>query len=85
MLIPRFNGGVYLSSVDAYFQRSSSRGLGLRVNVPGRGGRGRMGRDSLGPGGVCYCPKCGYENSHVTGNPCYKIKCPTCGISLSRR
>jgi len=48
-------------------------------------GRGRFGRKSLGPGGECYCPKCGYSETHITGRPCYQIKCPKCGTALDRR
>ena len=48
-------------------------------------GRGRFGRKSLGPGGQCYCPKCGYSETHITGQPCYQKKCPKCGHELELR
>lgn len=73
-----------MPSIDLYFQSSSGRGLGGRRRAPGQGGRGRMSGSALGPGGICYCSSCGYETSHKIGSPCYKMKCPKCGTSLSR-
>jgi len=51
-------------------------------------GRGRFrgtGGKGLGPGGVCFCPKCGYTETHGTGTPCYQKKCPKCGTVMDRR
>lgn len=48
-------------------------------------GRGRFGRKSMGPGGTCYCPKCGYTVAHTTGSPCYQLKCPKCGTAMDRK
>ena len=31
-----------------------------------------------GFGGICKCKECGYEESHVRGEPCMKKKCPKC-------
>ena len=51
----------------------------------GQGGRGRMGGPAAGgPGGVCRCPKCGFEQSHIRGLPCNAIKCPKCGTMMTR-
>lgn len=47
-------------------------------------GRGRFGRRGLGPGGECYCPNCGYRESHQAGVPCYTKKCPRCGAPMTR-
>jgi len=44
-----------------------------------------MGRYGLGPEGACICHKCGYEERHVTGVPCYTKKCPECGFNLTRK
>jgi len=38
-----------------------------------------------GPGGICVCPKCGYEVSHQRGIPCSALQCPSCKISLERK
>jgi len=38
-----------------------------------------------GPEGYCICSKCGYKKKHERGTPCSTIKCPTCGISLTRK
>ena len=65
-----------------YEGRGLGRGEGRGL---GKGPRGRMGGLSLGPGGVCYCPKCGYEVEHIRGQPCYQMKCPKCGTSLTRK
>jgi len=51
----------------------------------GRGrGRGRMGGSGLGPGDHCVCPNCGHREPHERGVPCYDLKCPQCGASMSR-
>jgi len=58
---------------------------------PGRGmgrgfGAGRMGGPKVaGPGGICKCPKCGYEESQVRGQPCMNKKCPRCGTQMIRK
>ena len=38
----------------------------------------------LGPGGACKCPKCGYEQKHIRGQPCTKTKCPKCNVKMIR-
>jgi hypothetical protein len=67
-------------------------GTGPAGGGPGTGrgmgkgsGRGRMGGSALGPGGTCYCPKCGATASHQIGTPCYQISCPKCGTKMARR
>lgn len=51
----------------------------------GVGGRGRMGGPlAAGPGGVCKCPKCGYKESQIRGQPCMHKKCPKCGTLMKR-
>jgi len=47
-------------------------------------GRGRMGGFAKGPGGVCICPKCGYEELRVRGQPCMNKKCPKCQTQMIR-
>lgn len=51
------------------------------------GGRGRMGGEEAGgPGGVCVCQECGYEEPHEDpGEPCYTKKCPECATALTRK
>ena len=58
------------------------RGLGQGRRVAG--GRGRMGGSAAGPGGVCKCPKCGYEEPQVRGVPCTSKKCPKCKTLMTR-
>jgi len=49
-------------------------------------GRGRMGGPlAAGPGGVCKCPSCGYEESQIRGQPCNQKKCPKCGTLMVRK
>ena len=41
-----------------------------------------------GPGGVCVCPKCGYEIEHTNrreGKQCNEEKCPECGTTMTRK
>ena len=47
--------------------------------------QGRMGGPFAGgPGGRCTCPKCGYEEPHMRGQPCNQTKCPACGALMTR-
>ena len=48
------------------------------------GGRGRMGGQTMGPGGDCVCPKCGFRTSHPRGVPCYNMRCSKCESPLIR-
>ena len=51
----------------------------------GRGFGGRMGGPSAaGPGGICKCPKCEYEEPQIRGQPCMNKKCPKCGTQMIR-
>jgi len=74
---------------SGYFKPLESA-TGLRV---GRGfGWQRKGRfkgkiekaRGLGPGGFCICERCGYKIEHKRGTPCSTLKCPKCGISMTR-
>jgi hypothetical protein len=47
-------------------------------------GSGRGGFGGLGAGGLCVCPKCGYQTPHQAGTPCLDERCPTCGVALVR-
>ena len=62
-------------------------GRGLRQGVGfGAGGRGRMGGPlAAGPSGVCVCPKCGYKEPQIRGQPCVDKKCPKCKCLMVRR
>ena len=60
-------------------------------NVPGTGkgmgrggGQGRMGGIGKGPGGSCICPNCNSKVTHERGVPCFEIKCPNCGTTMTR-
>ena len=65
------------------FEMVQPRGMGMR-RMAGAGGRGRMGGVAAGPGGVCKCPKCGYEEPQIRGVPCMNKKCPKCGAKMIR-
>ncbi len=49
-----------------------------------RNGMGRGGGTAQGLGGACVCPKCGHQEPHQRGGPCYNRKCPKCGAALAR-
>lgn len=59
--------------------KPTERGFGR-----GLGGGGRMGGFAEGPGGICKCPKCGYEEPQVRGQPCMNKKCPKCQTQMIR-
>ena len=65
------------------FKMVQSRGMGMR-RMAGTGGRGRMGGFATGPGGICKCPKCGYEEPQIRGQPCTSKKCPKCKTPMTR-
>ena len=72
----RIQGGTY-KMVQQPMQPGMGRGMGQ--------GRGRMrGQLAGGPGGMCRCPKCGHEQSHTRGQPCYQMKCPKCDSPMVR-
>jgi len=60
------------------------RGLGMGRGLGIGGGKGMGGGFAVGPGGRCVCPKCGYEESQIRGQPCMNKKCPKCGSPMTR-
>lgn len=50
-----------------------------------RNGRGRMGGFAAGPGGICKCTQCNYEEPQIRGQPCNQKKCPKCGALMTRK
>ena len=40
--------------------------------------------EPAGPG-LCYCPKCGYEQPHKSGIPCSHAMCPECHTHMMRK
>jgi hypothetical protein len=50
----------------------------------GGGGGGRGSGSGFGPGGYCVCPGCGRKLPHERGVPCFQVKCPSCGMSMTR-
>jgi predicted DNA-binding protein (UPF0251 family) len=60
------------------------RPRGGRFRAPASGGRGRMQGFAAGPGGICKCPKCGYEQPQIRSQPCMNKKCPKCGTRMTR-
>ncbi len=49
------------------------------------GGMGRGGGRGSGPGGDCVCTNCGETVPHKQGVPCFDMKCPKCGASMTRK
>jgi predicted Fe-Mo cluster-binding NifX family protein len=61
------------------------RGMGRGFGRGGQG-QGRMGgRFAAGPTGLCVCPQCGHQESHVRGVPCTQTQCPKCGMMMTRQ
>ncbi len=60
-------------------------GDGTRPRCQGkRMGQG-FGNKNAGPSGVCVCPNCGYEKSHIRGQPCNQSKCLKCKKLMLRK
>lgn len=60
------------------------RGGGFGGGSRPGGGPGRGGGFAAGPGGNCVCPSCRHKQTHERGTPCYQIKCPKCGATMTR-
>jgi len=73
----RIQGGNFKMVESKGRRMGQGRGGGL-------GGGGRMGGFAAGPGGVCKCSKCGYEESQIRGQPCTNKKCPKCNSLMVR-
>jgi Fe-S-cluster-containing hydrogenase component 2 len=59
--------------------------LVFKRNGGNNGGQGRNRTNAgLGGGGICICESCGAAASHQRGTPCYGMKCPSCGATMSR-
>ena len=77
---------IKISGGEYKMVEQKGRGIGLgHGRGLGIGARGRMGGTSAGPGGVCKCPKCGYEESQVRGVPCNNKKCVKCKTLMTRK
>ena len=83
----KIEGGEYkMPGGDGTGPIGRGRGLGGGFGKgQGMATRGRMnGPFAAGPEGMCKCPKCGLEQAHARGQPCYQIKCPKCGTIMTR-
>ena len=82
----KIHGGVYKMPGG---DRTGPEGRGPRTGRGGGFGAG-MGRGAGrgmgfgGPATTCTCPKCGYEEAKVRGQPCVNTKCPKCGTMMVR-
>ena len=65
------------------FKMAMPRGKGFRQGIGA--GKGRMGGFASGPGGICRCSKCKYEEPQIRGQPCINKKCPKCQSPMTRR
>jgi len=77
----KIQGGRY-KMVQQPIGPGMGRGRGFGAGA-GRG-VGRMGGFAAGPGGICKCPKCGYEEAQVRGVPCMNKPCSKCGTLMVR-
>jgi hypothetical protein len=59
------------------------KGRGRDQDTTGSG-RGKGGGRGLGPGGECVCLNCDTRLPHKRGVPCSEMKCPKCGINMTR-
>jgi hypothetical protein len=86
--VPCFEAHTFVHTVKEMIEMAQSRGGGRRGGGAGRGGGqgpGRMGGSkAAGPGGTCICLSCGHRKPHTVGVPCYREKCPKCGMRMTR-
>jgi predicted Fe-Mo cluster-binding NifX family protein len=74
------------NQVGGRYQNRDGKGRGGQ----GGGGRGRS-RQCGGPGqsnmsmGHCVCAKCGHQEPHQQGTPCFHQPCPNCGQTMTRK
>ncbi|MCJ7506226.1 ATP-binding protein [Candidatus Bathyarchaeota archaeon] len=80
---PRILGIVIQRGRPAVEMLSGGGGRGQGYGRRRGGGYGGGGY-AAGPGGQCVCTSCGYRAVHVTGQPCYAMRCPKCGASMTR-
>jgi hypothetical protein len=73
--VPCFEAHTFVHTVKEMIEMAQSRGGGRRGGGAGRGG---------GPGGTCICLSCGHRKPHTVGVPCYREKCPKCGMRMTR-
>jgi hypothetical protein len=79
--------------MSLFGQKKMGRSRGQRVGRSGNqnrnslGGRGRMGGDAAGLGGICVCtnPDCQHEMQHQRGVPCYQLRCSKCSSPMTRK
>ena len=65
--------------------RSAGQGSGRGGGgQSGGGGQGGGNKPGSGPGGYCYCPKCGHKEPHLAGQRCIDLTCPKCGTKMMR-
>lgn len=48
----------------------------------GRGKYVDQGGLGCGPGGDCVCTQCGYRTPHTRDDPCFRRRCPRCGMVM---
>ena len=69
---------------DGTGPRGQGPGTGRGLGQGQGGGRGQGGGFAAGPDGYCVCPNCGERMPHQLRIPCYKQKCPKCGMAMTR-
>lgn len=72
--------------VGGRYQNRDGKGRGGQGD--GRGGRsGQCGGPSRSnvSMGHCICAKCGHQEPHQQGNPCFHQRCPNCGETMTRK
>jgi len=58
---------------------------GGRRDLRGQSGGHMADAAAIGLTRYCVCPQCGHREPHQRGVPCVEMRCPSCGIAMTRQ
>ena len=67
------------------FAMPGCRGRGTGYGQGGQRGSRMADSMAIGITPSCVCPQCGHREPHQRGVPCVEMRCPRCGIAMTRQ